>query len=201
MLGTLMTNLSLQRVPEHAAESVFQNPVKAGEELSRFLENGARMSPPPFININREATDTKQFFHNSGWTIWKGSISGDGLEGEDLQDSKSLNVSILDANRLIVWPSKSMSETCSERVATTWDGMRLVRPDWSVFVTLSRNRHLIDRFFADERFRYLVFGGAIVRDPKGQPRMPILPKSGQVEMLHVRADELSAEHPSLLYFY
>lgn len=199
MLGTLVTNVCLDRVTNSTAERVFQNPADAGKEFSRFLENGAKMSPPPFINIDRGTTDTKRFFHGD-WTIWKGPIEGSGLKGKDLQDPKSLNIEILEANRLFVRFGSSSSETCKERVASTWDGTGFVRPDWSVFVTLSRNRLLVDRFFADPRIDSLVFGGAVVRDPEGQPRLPTLSKNGQVIMLNLRNDKLSDQHPSLVYF-
>src|SRR3989344_652787 len=102
MLATLQNNVSVGEVPDATAEWVFQHPVEAGQQFTLFLKNRAQVliGKVETIPIDRTTPFNPTEFIGAGWTIWKGPAEGNGVEGDEEQDKRSLALTTLDVTRL-----------------------------------------------------------------------------------------------------
>ncbi|MDO8590863.1 MAG: hypothetical protein Q7R65_02695 [bacterium] len=174
MLATLQNNVSVGEVPDATAEWVFQNPVEAGREFTLFLKNGAHVliGEPKIIPIDRATPFNPAEFIGSGWTIWKGLAEGNGLEGEEEQDKRSLALTTLDVTHLRLETTLKGEETSivGEEKLKRLQKMTDIRLDAGIFQTFWRNQHLIpERFKAQTNGNatYVFCDGTVLRGPGG----------------------------------
>ena len=83
-------------------------------ELNKFLRNGCRMvivSAGKFL-VDRATPFNPATFIGAGWTIWKGPADGDGLSGDEEQDSQSLALTEID------WSTVTFEHTLREGETT-----------------------------------------------------------------------------------
>ncbi len=110
-----------------------------------------------------------------GWSIWKGPIDGNGLEGEEQQDARSLALVEID-------PSKLRFEHCMKRGERTITGkeklVRLkaaeadfIRPDARIAQALFEEpgQTTLEWIRTNRIREWFDFPGTVVRDPHGDP--------------------------------
>ncbi len=174
LFGTLQSNVCTEEIPDATAEWVFQHPVEAGREFTLFLKNGARVfiGEPKTIPIDRTTPFNPAEFIGAGWTIWKGPAEGNGLEGEEEQDARSLALTTLDVTRLRLETTLKGEETSivGEEKLKRLQKMTDIRLDAGIFPTFWRNQHLIpERFKAQSNGNttYVFCDGTVLRSPDG----------------------------------
>lgn len=71
--------------------------------LVAFLNNGLSfvMKSPGVLLIDRNEPFDPATFIGGGWTIWRGAMNGDGLNGSEAQDSASLNLIEIDFSKVL----------------------------------------------------------------------------------------------------
>lgn len=175
LFGTLQGNVSIGDVPDSTAEWVFQNPKEAGEQFTLFLKNGAQVliGKTETISIDRTTLFNPVEFIGAGWSIWKGPADGNGLEGEEEQDARSLALTTLDVTRLRLETTLKKGEETSivgEEKLKRLQKMTDIRLDAGIFQTFWRNQHLIpERFKAktNGNTTYIFCDGTVLRSPRG----------------------------------
>ena len=174
MLAALQNNVSVQEVPEATADWVLQHPVEAGVQLTLFLKNRAQVliGKVETISIDRTTPFNPTEFIGAGWTIWKGPAEGNGLEGEEEQDARSLVLTTLDVTRLRLETTLKGEETSivGEEKLKRLKAMTDIRLDAGIFQTFWRNQHLIpERFKAktNGNTTYVFCDGTVLRSPDG----------------------------------
>lgn len=175
MFGTLQNNVNIGDVPDATAEWVFQHPVEAGEQFTLFLKNGAQVliGKVETIPIDRATPFNPAEFIGAGWSIWKGPADGNGLEGEEEQDKRSLALTTLDVTRLRLETTLKGEETSivgEEKLKRLMAMKDTIRLDAGIFQTFWRNQHLIpERFKAktNGNTAYIFCDGTILRSPGG----------------------------------
>ncbi|MDO8564835.1 MAG: hypothetical protein Q7R88_02465 [bacterium] len=175
MLATLQNNVAVEEVPDTTAEWVFQHPVEAGKEFTLFLKNRAQVliGKVETITIDRTSAFNPAEFIGKGWTIWKGPANGNGLEGEEEQDTRSLALTTLDVTRLRLETTLKEGEDSivgEEKLARLQKMTDVIRPDAGIFLTFWKNQHLIpERFKAQTNGNttYIFCDGTILRSPHG----------------------------------
>jgi len=176
LFGVYLNNVNLAGVDDSFVEWALQNPAEAGEQMNIFLRNRGKViiGEPKVISIYRSKPFEPAKFKGlgEGWTIWKGSIDGDGLKGDEDQDSRSLALTELDL-------TKVRFETCLRKKETQIKGeikhARLkeaghIRLDAQVFQTLWENQHLIPlqwKELTNGNTTYIFFDGTVLRNPRG----------------------------------
>lgn len=174
MLATLQNNVSVREVPDATAEWIFQNPKEAGEQFTLFLKNGAHVLVGKIetIPIDRTTPFNPAEFIGAGWSIWKGPAEGNGLEGEEEQDARSLVLTMLDITRLRLETTLKGDETSvvGEGKFKRLQKMTDTRLDAGIFQTFWRNQHLIpERFKAktNGNITRIYCDGTVLRSPNG----------------------------------
>ncbi len=144
------------------------------EETKREQEALSLQSPPTnALLIDRTQPFNPSTFIGDGWSIWKGPIDGDGLEGEEAQDQRSLALYQLDLSAIRFRTMLKRGETSItgrerlERLKTSGN----ICLDAKVFQTLWENKNLIPESWkkkmeGDPHFIYL--DGTILCGPDGR---------------------------------
>jgi len=174
MLAALQNNVSVQEVPEATADWVLQHPTEAGQQFTLFLRNNAQVliGKVETIPIDRTAPFNPAEFIGAGWTIWKGPADGNGLDGEEEQDARSLALTTLDVTRLRLETTLKGEESSivGEEKLKRLTAMTDIRLDAGIFQTFWRNQHLIpERFKAktNGNTTYVFCDGTVLRSPRG----------------------------------
>lgn len=174
LFGTLQGNVNIGDVPDSTAEWVFQNPKEAGEQFTLFLKNGAQVliGKAETISIDRTTPFNPAKFIGADWSIWKGPAEGNGLEGEEEQDARSLAITTLDVTRLRLETTLKGEETSivGEEKLKRLQKMTDIRLDIGIFQTFWKNQHLIpERFKAktNGNTTYIFCDGTVLRSPYG----------------------------------
>lgn len=110
-----------------------------------------------------------------GWTIWKGPASGDGLEGEEDQDSRSLAIAELDLSKIRLEHMLTEDELKSDSPYVNGEVKqgRLkdhIRLDAKILQTFWENKHLIPEVWKKKtngNITCVFFDGTILRSPDG----------------------------------
>ncbi len=175
MLAALLNNISVEVVPESTADWVLQHPVEAGEQFTLFLKNRAQVliGKIETIPVDRTTPFNPTEFIGAGWTIWKGPANGNGLEGEEEQDMRSLALTTLDVTHLRLETTLKGGETSivgEEKLKRFTAMTDVIRLDLGIFQTFWRNQLLIpERFKAktNGNTTYVFCDGTVLRSPCG----------------------------------
>jgi len=145
-----------------------------GRRFTAFLRNGAQIiiGEPRILRVNRSQPFNPATFIGEGWTIWKGPADGDGLSGDEEQDSKSLALTEIDITRI-------QFDACLEEGESWVNGeerqkrlKKAGRPqlDLKVLQVFWENQALIpeaSKRMANGNVRYMYFTGTVLRSPYG----------------------------------
>ncbi|HEY9583636.1 MAG TPA: hypothetical protein VJI66_01570 [Candidatus Paceibacterota bacterium] len=157
-------------------DRIIRDPVGASKQFLAFLNNGAELviGEPKIITVDRSQPFNPATFKGlgNGWTIWKGPIDGDGLKGEEEQDSRSLALTELDLTRVRFETSLKSGES---QIKGEVKFARLkeaghVRLDAKVFQTFWENQRLIPLQWKEKtngNTTHIFFNGTVLRDPFG----------------------------------
>lgn len=182
VLSVLATNTSLDEIDfseTRLQDVINRDPKAAGRRFTEFLKNGCR-----FITGEIKAVTTKLFDHTeflgSGWSIWKGSVSGDGTSGAENVDLRSLSLPKIDLDLFLF-------ETClkeGENSITGFEKLRrlekmskFIRFGDNVFLGLwldyqtNKENSVLETFYRTRGVIYLDFFGTIFRSPGGNPHV------------------------------
>ncbi len=145
-----------------------------GQRFTAFLKNGARLivGEPKIIPIDRSTPFNPEKLLGKGWTIWRGPADGNGLEGEEEQDQRSLGVTELDLSKiqLVTTPKKG------EKVVQGEENLRRLREanhiclDADIFQTFWDQKELIPALFKESTngsTTFVFFKGTTLRHPSG----------------------------------
>jgi len=178
-MAALSTNVDWAKVRfegSNLQELLIRDPARAAEQFTAFLNNGAKLiiGEPKVITIDRSQPFDPVAFKGlgKGWTIWKGPIDGDGLKGEEEQDSRALAITNLDLTKIRFETGLKSGEN---RIKGETKLARLkeaghTRLDAKVFLTLWENQHLIPLQWKEQtngETTYVFFDGTVLRDPRG----------------------------------
>jgi len=180
IMAALATNIDWAKVRFESArlqERVVRDPVRAAEQFVAFLNNGAQLiiGEPKIIPIDRSQPFDSAAFKGlgGGWTIWRGPKDGDGLTGEEEQDSRALAITELDLSKIRFETGLEGKETSvkGETKLARLKKANYVRLDAKVFQTLWENQHLIPLQWKEKtngNTTYIFFDGTVLRSPDGR---------------------------------
>ena len=180
LMGTLQSNVDLTEVPDSTVEWVLQHPREAGQQFTAFLHNGARLVFGALITIvNRMHKFNPVKFISENWTIWCGRADGNGKEGEEAQDVRSLALSEIDWSKIIFETSLLEGETSitGEEKLRRLIESGVIRLDAAVGESLwsdyqsNKENSVLERLRRERGITYLDFFGTILRGPSGSRRV------------------------------
>ncbi len=136
---------------------------------------------PKIIPVNLELGN---FFSKnwSGWRTWRGPIDGNGLEGEEDIDPRSLALTELEVSKIIFESCLKEGEspiTGEEKVRRQKESDK-IRLGANIFLPIWQNyearRHcskdlILDWLYFERKIYNLDFTGTILRDPQGNRRI------------------------------
>lgn len=145
--------------------------------LLTILRGGAVVKPvavvkASILQINRSKPFNPAEFVGAGWTIWRGPASGDGLSGDEEQDARSLALTELDLNSIILKSTLKSGENVVngeeklKRLKASGD----IRLDAGAFKTLWDNRELLPSRFKEKtngNTTFIYCDGTVLRSPRG----------------------------------
>lgn len=142
-----------------------QRDMLSGADLKTLWESA-------ILKIDRSAPFNPAKFIGQGWTIWRGPKDGNGLEGEEEQDARSLILTEVSLSKVLLethLKNGEMSTTGEERVRRL-NAANQIKVDAKIFQTLWENRDKLP-----ERFRqktngnttYIFCDGTTLRSPDG----------------------------------
>lgn len=146
-----------------------------GQEFAKFRQASIpQVVPEPRIfKIDRTQPFDPATFVGVGWTIWRGPIDGDGLEGDEDQDLKSLAFTEVDLAKVsfvtMLKPEGTYINGIERQKRLKEVGH--IRLDAKVFQTFWENRELIPEIhkrMPDGNVRYMCFDGTVLRSPGGR---------------------------------
>lgn len=186
---------------------VIAKPDNLGRQATIFLQNRAMVivGEPIIIHLDRSRPFDPTKFIGQGWTIWRGPKDGNGLEGEEEQDRRSLALTELNLSQVRFENCLKPDEifhTGEERLTRllAQGGIRL---DVGVFWHLWQNKHLIPASWKEPingNTRFVFFDGTTLRDSDGNRYALCLYWNG-VEWLwfvYWRVDDRHADGPSVV---
>lgn len=145
-----------------------------GQQFTLFLKNGGKViiGEPRIMKIDRSKPFDPAKFLGTGWTIWKGPANGDGLTGEEDQDSRSLAITELDLTKI---QFRDMLKSGESYVNGEEKQKRLakagyIRLDAKIMLTFWENQALIPAILKEPiggNTRYTYFDGTVLRCPCG----------------------------------
>lgn len=202
IVATLATNADWDDIDFELAglqDAVIRNPKEAGCRFTAFLKNGARLVvvEPKIIPIDRSTPLNPEKLLGKGWTIWRGPSDGNGLEGEEEQDKRSLAITKLDLSKIQLVTTLRKGEN----VVNGEENLRRLREanhiclDAGVFQTFWKNQALTKPLFkelTERRHRPRLLQGDDASRPERQPLCPVpLLRRGQVGLaLHLARPRL-----------
>jgi hypothetical protein len=151
---------------------IVRDPKEAGRRFTAFLKNGTRF----IIGVLKAVIDrTKSFdlaFVGARWTIWKGPATGDGLEGTEEQDVRSLALAEIDVNQIRLVTTLKDHETSvkGEERLKRLRAKGQILLDAAIFFMLWRNQHLIPEAWKERvngNIQFITFDGTVLRGSGG----------------------------------
>ena len=143
------------------------------EETKREQEALSLQSPPTnALLIDRTQPFNPSTFIRVGWSIWKGPIDGDGLEGEEAQDERSLVLSEVDLSQVRFETMLKRGETSirGEAKLMCLKASDNILLDAKVLQTLLENQSLIPERWKEKTngfTTYIFFDGTELRSSIG----------------------------------
>ncbi|MBI2674646.1 MAG: hypothetical protein HYX22_02845, partial [Candidatus Yanofskybacteria bacterium] len=127
---------------------------------------------PNILSIDRSKLFNPAMFIGAGWSIWRGPVNGNGLEGEEERDHRAATLTEVDLNKVQLVTCLKRGEsvmTGEERIRRLKTDGR-VRHDENVFKSFWENRvQLPDRFKkkVNGNIQFIFFDGVVLRGPNG----------------------------------
>ncbi|MEK7498614.1 MAG: hypothetical protein AAB611_02005 [Patescibacteria group bacterium] len=124
------------------------------------------------ISIDRTKPFDPVAFIGKGWSVWRGPSDGNGLEGEEDQDERSLNITELDLSKIrsVTTLKGKEKEITGRENLKRLKASGNIRLDAKVFQTFWENQHLIPELWQEEvngNIRFVYFEGTVLRSPSG----------------------------------
>lgn len=148
-----------------------------GRRFTNFLKNGARVivGEPKAIKIDCSKPFDPVSFIGERWSIWKGPIDGNGLQGDEEQDERSLALTELDITKIQFKTMLKDNEFFikGEEVLRRLKDTDYIRLGGNVFYALWQDYQKNNENSALEWLRrtcdinYSDFFGLVLRDPDG----------------------------------
>ncbi len=125
---------------------------------------------PAILKIDRSKPFDPAISIGTGWTIWRGPKNGNGLEGDEEQDGRSLAITELDPTRLISQTGFKKTETSlvgEVRLARLT--LRAIQADAKIAETLLSEKDQITLKWLEKTLdvAWIEFLGTILRNPDG----------------------------------
>ena len=179
VISTLLANVNSSQIDFNRAglqDGVIRDPVGAGQRFTAFINNGCRLiiGEPKIIRIADPRFNPTEFI-GSGRTIWKGPADGDGLEGEEELDKRSLVLTEADL-------SAALFESCLKNGESSIKGeeklKRLrasgnVQFGGNVFLALwhdyqsNKENSCLEWLWRNRKISWMSFFGLVLRFPLG----------------------------------
>lgn len=177
IMAALATNTDWDSIDFEGAglqDRVMRDMVEAGRQFTTFLRNGARVivGEPRIIPINRSMPFNPAEFIGAGWSIWRGPANGNGLEGDEEQDARSLALTEIDLSAIILKSTFKPGETVvnGEEKLKRLKASGNIRLDAGAFKALWDNRELLPARFKEKTGNNTTFiycDGTVLRGPDG----------------------------------
>lgn len=177
VMATLAVNANWSQIDFEGSglqDLIIRDPKEAGVQFGAFLRNGGRViiGEPRILKIDRSQPFDPAIFVGPGWTIWKGLADGNGLEGDEDQDTRSLALTEIDLTKVqfeTTLKSKEQYVNGNERQKRLKRAGH-IRLDTKVFQMFWENQMFISESWKkmpDGSVRYMCFDGTILRGPGG----------------------------------
>lgn len=177
IMAALATNTDWDSIDFEIAglqDHVMRDMVEAGRQFTTFLRNGARVvvGEPRIITIDRFKTFNPAGFIGAGWTIWRGPADGDGLSGDEEQDARSLALTEIDLNAIILKSTLKLGETFvnGEEKLKRLKVSGEICLDAGAFKAFWDNRELLPARFKEKingNTMFVFCDGTVLRSPDG----------------------------------
>lgn len=177
-LMALATNVDWRSIDGDIFQSsVIDDPRRAGAEMTIFLQNRARVmrGEPKILKIeNTEDFNLRKFVQDS--TIWKGPADGNGLEGEEDIDRRSLGLSEVDLSKICLYNGLEGDETFitgEEKLRRLKALKHIIRFGGNVFRALwddhqaNKGSSCLGWLQVNREAICVDFPGLVLRNPKG----------------------------------
>ncbi|HEY4505721.1 MAG TPA: hypothetical protein VJG67_03450 [Candidatus Paceibacterota bacterium] len=147
-------------------------PKERGERFAAFVRNGFRLIVSGLKAVIDRTKSFDPTFIGAGWTIWKGPATGDGLNGNEEQDTRSLALAEVDVNqiRLVTTLKGRESSIKGEERLNRLQATGHIRLDAAVFLFLWLNQHLIPESWKERvngNIQFITFDGTVLRNSNG----------------------------------
>lgn len=164
-----------ENMPEMSGE-VMQNWIDDPKGLQNFLKgllppiNGT--APDLVLPIDRTNPFNPAEFIGKGWSIWRGPANGNGLEGEEEQDARSLALAELDLSKVLLEAHLKEGEavTTGEERIKRLNAINRIKLDAIAFKTLWENRGKLPERFKQKtngKTTFIFCDGTTLRGPGG----------------------------------
>lgn len=181
VLGILSGRLAKEGTPwmkvdtTRLQERVIKNPDRFAEDFVAFIANDAQLVVGELKSfaINRSAPFNPAKLLGSGWTIWKGPKDGNGLEGEEEQDARSLSITEVKLSEFSFehcLKSEESSITGETKVGRLEkDHSHLIRPDAQFVQALldESGRRTLEYIRVNLKKTWFDITGTVLRSPRG----------------------------------
>lgn len=159
------------------AELIDLSSEEFGQRFTDFLKNGAKpvfISEPRILKIGKQTFDPAKFI-GDGWSVWRGPADGNGLEGEEDIDKRSLAIFELGISKVLfetILKSKESSITGEKKLQRIKKAGH-VRLGANVFLALwedyqkNKENSVLEFLYRSRKVTYLDFFGTILRNPNG----------------------------------
>jgi len=177
VMATLATNTNWDEIDfdrSQLQDLIIRNPIEAGKQFTAFLNNGGRLivGESRMIKIDRSKPFNPAEFIGKGWSIWRGSADGDGLSGEEEQDTQSLALGEVDLFQVLLEARLKASEsyTSGEERLRRLKAAQRIKLDAGVFQSLWENREVLPKRFKQKpngNTTFIFCDGTTLRGPDG----------------------------------
>lgn len=145
---------------------------KSAKAMYAAINDKAEVVEPKIITIDRSTPFNPAKFIGKGWSIWRGPADGNGLEGEEEQDTQSLAITELNPSKIRLVSTLREGET----VVGGEENLRRLREanhvclDAGIFQTFWNHKELIpplSKELTNGATTYIFFAGTTLRSPDG----------------------------------
>lgn len=173
LMSVLGNNTPWETLDATLLQKAIDDPKGTGEQFTAFLNNGCRLMVGAKLHIDRSRPFNPAEFIGPNWTIWRGPTNGNGLEGEEEQDARSLALAEVD---LVGGISLDATLNAGETYITSEERIhRLVakdaiKMDTKIFQTLWENQKMIPERLKEKtngNTTYVFVDGTTLRSPGG----------------------------------
>ncbi|MBI5421137.1 MAG: hypothetical protein HZA35_02380 [Parcubacteria group bacterium] len=123
------------------------------------------------LTIDRSQPFNSEPFFDNWWSFWKGPIDGNGLEGDEEQDQRSLTITELDLNKIrLVTMFNGKTRMSGEESLVLLKASGVIRLDAKVFKTLLENQSHIPKEWwkkTNGLTTSIFFDGTVFRGSRG----------------------------------